>query len=223
MASTDFKLGEKIHKHLEELGVETPCITLCNTDNNAVRIDQIKRNMAEILNVTGMDLQDDSIQDTPLRVAKMYVNELFSGLDYRNFPKCSVFENKMKYDELVCVRNIQVRSVCEHHLVPFIGTATIAYLPTKNVIGLSKFNRVVDFFSRRPQVQERLTTQIHAALVMVLKTDDVAVVLDAEHFCVKMRGVKDSSSSTVTSKLSGAFREKPELRAEFLALAKQKD
>lgn len=217
MASYDPQLGAKVHEHLVREGIETPFAPPTNSEQ-----DRIEEAFKTILTYLGMDLTDDSIQNTPHRVAKMFVQEIFYGLNYNKFPKCSVFENKMQYDELVCVKDILVRSVCEHHLVPFIGSATVAYIPGNYVIGLSKFNRVVDFFCRRPQVQERLTSQIHEALCLVLNTRDVAVVIDSEHYCVKLRGVEDPSSSTVTSRLTGKFRDVPELRQEFLALSKGK-
>lgn len=221
MGSTNSELGKEVHNHLVSLGIETPKAFDYYPEREH-SLDVISDHMEGILDELGMHLHDDSIRDTPRRVAKMFVNEIFYGLNYNNFPACSVFENKMQYDELVCVKGIQVRSVCEHHLVPFIGNATVAYIPTEKVVGLSKFHRVVDFFCRRPQVQERLTAQIHAALSYVLDTEDVAVIVDSEHFCVKLRGVQEPHSSTVTSKLSGRFRTVDALRSEFLALSKEK-
>lgn len=214
MASTDLELGCKVHELLLEQNLETP---FDPEDSLATeeKIIRIRHAFENILGALDMDLGDDSIQDTPKRVAKMYAEEIFYGLDYKNFPKCSTFQNKYKADEMVCVRNILVRSVCEHHLVPFVGVAHIAYIPSKGIIGLSKFNRIVDFFCRRPQVQERLTEQIAAALQLILGTEHVAVYIDAEHMCVKLRGVQDPHSSTVTSKLSGNFKDVPELRTEF--------
>jgi GTP cyclohydrolase I len=167
----------------------------------------------------GLNLEDDSLIDTPKRMAKMYINEIFYGLNYDNFPKATKVENKFKYDEMVLERNIVVNSTCEHHLLPIVGSAFVAYIPTKPVVGLSKLNRIVDFFARRPQVQERLTAQISEALKFLLQTEDVAVVIEAEHLCVKTRGVIDPCSDTITSSLSGKFRD-PAMRAEFFALAK---
>ncbi len=165
----------------------------------------------------GLNMHDDSLKDTPKRVAKMYVKEIFNGLDYSNFPKCTTVENKMKYDEMVCVDKINVQSNCEHHFVIIDGLAKVAYIPNEKVLGLSKINRIVEFFSKRPQIQERLTEQIHHALVFILGTEDVAVQIKATHFCVKARGVEDTSSLTTTSKLGGMFR-RNEVRNEFFNL-----
>lgn len=164
----------------------------------------------------GLDLADDSLMDTPRRVSKMFVDEIFYGLDYANFPKITTVENKMQYDEMLIIKGCQVSSTCEHHFVVIDGLAKIAYIPKDKVIGLSKINRIVKFFSKRPQIQERLTEQIFAALQFILKTDSIAVEIDATHFCVKSRGVEDSGSSTVTRKLGGVFMSKPEVRNEFL-------
>lgn len=221
MTSTDKQLGLRVHNRLVELGIETPFIYPENNDcpmQISDRRDAIERNMGQIMNMLHLDLADDSLQETPRRVAKMYVQEIFYGLDYANFPKSMVMENKMKVNEVVCVKNILVRSVCEHHFQPFIGVAHVGYIPDSKIVGLSKLNRIVDFFSRRPQVQERLNEQIAAALACVLETEDVAVVIDAEHFCVKLRGIQDPHSSTATSKMLGRFRTVPELRAEFFSL-----
>lgn len=185
---------------------------------NSAAIELIEERFSDIMEILGLDLDDDSLCDTPKRVAKMYVNELFWGLDPGNFPKCTVIENKMGYDEMVLERNIQVMSNCEHHFLPIEGKAHVAYIPKNKVLGLSKMNRIVEYFSRRPQVQERLAEQIYWALVYILQTEDVAVVLEGEHFCVKMRGISDPDSDTVTSKLGGAFRNEPELRAELMSL-----
>lgn len=170
----------------------------------------------------GLDLTDDSLMDTPKRVAKMYVQEIFYGLDYDTFPKCTVIQNKFKADEMVVERNVNVMTNCEHHFVVIDGLATVAYIPQEKVIGLSKINRIVEYFSKRPQVQERLTSQIHAALAFILDTDNVAVVVDARHYCVASRGVEDTGSFTTTSKLSGVFKSDPATRAEFMAIANSK-
>jgi GTP cyclohydrolase I len=166
----------------------------------------------------GLDLKDDSLIETPKRVAKMYVNEVFWGLDYDAFPKCTAVDNKMKYDEMVVERNINVQSNCEHHFVVIDGVATVGYIPKQKVLGLSKINRVVEYFSKRPQIQERLTEQIYHALQYILETDDIGVVVHAQHFCVRSRGVEDVGSSTVTSKLGGCFKNEPAVRAEFMRL-----
>lgn len=214
---TDPELGKKVHEYLISVGVETPMTPRIVPSN--VQIMQIASNIEAIMRTLHLDLNDDSLADTPMRVAKMYVNEVYSGLDYNNFPKCTTIENKMA-SELVVVKNIEVVSNCEHHLVQIDGKATVAYIPNGKVIGLSKINRIVSFFARRPQVQERLTNQIWYALQYILGTDDVAVHIDAIHYCVKARGIRDSYSSTVTNKLGGSFMNRPELRAEFMAITR---
>ncbi len=180
------------------------------------KIEKIRAHFQEIMTVLGLDLNDDSLKETPLRVAKMYVKEIFGGLNDDNFPKMTVIDNKMQYDQMVCVQNIEVISFCEHHFQPIDGVATVAYIPSKKVIGLSKINRVVEFFSRRPQVQERLTKQIADCLQYVLETEDIAVSIKAKHYCVIARGVQDPNSSTTTSDLRGEFRNSAETRSEFL-------
>ena len=164
----------------------------------------------------GLDLTDDSLQETPSRVARMFVDEVFSGLDYKNFPKVSVFENKMKFDEMVKVGNITITSTCEHHFVVMDGYAKVAYMPSDRIIGLSKVNRIVQFFGHRPQVQERLAQQIKVALQTLLNTKNVAVSITATHYCVKSRGVKDQTSQTTTTALGGLFKTNPSSRHEFL-------
>ena len=165
----------------------------------------------------GLDLTDDSLEETPIRVAKMFVNEIFEGLDYENFPKCTLQSNKFKCDEMVIERGIDVSSTCEHHFQNISGDCKIAYIPKDKVLGLSKLNRVVRFFSKRPQVQERLTLQIYHALSLILETEDVAVEINAVHHCVCSRGIEDKNSSTTTRKLGGCFKAEPETRAEFLS------
>jgi GTP cyclohydrolase IA len=184
--------------------------------SNEEKIEIISKHMTEILKVLGMDLKNDSIQDTPRRIAKMYVNEIFSGLDLAHFPKMTVIENEMQYDQMVVIKDIEVLSVCEHHFQTIDGMATVAYIPNKKVIGLSKINRIVRFFSRRPQVQERLTKQIADCLQFVLETEHVAVHINAKHYCVIARGVQDSNSTTSTNDLRGHFKTKAETREEFL-------
>ena len=211
---TDPELGRKIHEHLVKAGVETPVVDtgLSRTE----KIDKIEGHFDEIMTALGLNLTDDSLMDTPKRVAKMYVNEIFWGLDYEAFPKCTAVDNKMKYDEMVVERNINVQSNCEHHFVVIDGVATVAYIPNEKVLGLSKMNRVVEYFAKRPQIQERLTEQVYYALQYILDTDNIAVVVDAQHYCVKSRGVEDTGSSTVTSKLGGCFKEDPAVRQEFM-------
>jgi len=179
------------------------------------KITIIEKHFTAILDTLGMDLTDDSIAKTPHRVAKMYVKETFSGLHPDNKPQITLFENKYKYNQMLVEKNIQVYSTCEHHLVPIIGKCHVAYISNGDVIGLSKINRIVKYFARRPQVQERLTQQILQELKTSLKTEDVAVVIDATHMCVASRGVEDVSSSTVTAAISGQFQDEA-TRAEFL-------
>jgi len=214
----DPELGLRVHKHLVDMGVETPFFETSDYPDRKVK--KIEKHFGEIMNVLGMDMTDDSLQDSPRRVAKMFVNELFYGLDISSFPKCTTVENKMKYDEMVLERDINVTSVCEHHFVTIDGVAHVAYIPNQKVMGLSKLNRIVDYFSRRPQIQERLTEQIYHALSYILETENVAVVIDADHLCVKARGVQDPHSSTVTSKLGGGFKDSA-LRQEFMSLIRK--
>ena len=179
------------------------------------KIAIIEKHFAAILDTLGMDLTDDSISKTPHRVAKMYVKETFSGLHPENKPQITLFENKYKYNQMLVEKNIQVYSTCEHHLVPIIGKCHVAYISNGEVIGLSKINRIVKYFARRPQVQERLTQQILQELKTSLKTEDVAVVIDATHMCVASRGVEDVNSSTITAAISGQFQDEA-TGAEFL-------
>lgn len=176
---------------------------------------EIEKHFKAIMEVLGMDLTDDSLIETPKRVAKMYVDEVFQGLMPDNFPKITCVENKMQYDQLVTEINITLNSNCEHHFVPIIGVAHISYIPKSKVIGLSKMNRIAQYFGRRPQIQERLTEQIRECMSILLETDDVAVVIDGVHTCVKTRGVMDNSSITRTSKLSGVFLSDAKARQEF--------
>ena len=216
---TDPVLGQLVHQHLVAMGVETPM-----KPNNLSRTDKIaiiETKFRDIMEALGLDLEDDSLIETPKRVAKMYVGEIFWSLDFEAFPKCTTVDNKMKYDEMVVERNINVQSNCEHHFVVIDGLATVAYVPKQKVLGLSKINRVVEYFSKRPQIQERLTEQIFHALQFILETEDVAVMIDAQHFCVKSRGVEDAGSSTITSKLGGGFKSDPAARAEFYQIARQ--
>ena len=175
--------------------------------------------METVIDVLGLDREDDSIGGTADRVAKMFVSELCYGLSYNRFPKITTFDNKMKYDQMVIQKDITFNSLCEHHFVNFNGMAQVAYIPKDKVVGLSKLNRIVNFFARRPQVQERLNEQIYYALQYVLGTDDIAVLMDAEHLCVKSRGIGDQQSGMTTSKLGGAFFEDGRLRNEFMQLA----
>jgi GTP cyclohydrolase IA len=179
------------------------------------KIDKIQESVKDILYTLGMDLTDDSLQGTPRRVAKAFVNELFMGLNPKNKPKPSTFKNNYNYGEMLVEKNIVVYSTCEHHLLPIIGRAYVAYISNGRVIGLSKINRIVDYFSKRPQVQERLTMQVVQAMQEVLDTQDVACVIDAKHLCVNSRGIKDIESSTVTAEFGGKFKEAA-TKSEFL-------
>ena len=183
------------------------------------KIELIKKDVASILTTLGMDLTDDSIKGTPNRVAKMFVKELFGGLNPSKKPSSSTFENHYKYGEMLVEKNITVYSTCEHHLLPIVGRAHVAYISSGKVIGLSKMNRIVDHFARRPQVQERLTMQIVKELQHALNTEDVACVIDAKHLCVNSRGIKDIESSTVTSEFGGKFKQE-QVRREFLEYIK---
>lgn len=214
---TDPELGQRVHEHLVKMGVETPTVDTSHLDRKE-KIDIIEKHFTAIMDTLGMDLSDDSLMDTPKRVAKMYVNEVFWGLDYEAFPKCTTVDNKMKYDEMVVEKNVNVQSNCEHHFVIIDGVATVGYIPKQKVLGLSKINRIVEYFSKRPQIQERLTEQIYHALQYILETDDIGVVIHAQHFCVKSRGVEDTGSSTITSKLGGCFKNEQQVRAEFMRL-----
>jgi GTP cyclohydrolase I len=203
-----------------KLGIETPIGTkLTGFDRQGSRQTLIESNIVQILTCLNLNVMDDSLQRTPHRVAKMYLEELFRGLNYNNFPEMSSFQNKMKIDEMI-TSTCRVLSTCEHHLVPFIGMAYIGYIPKTRIIGLSKFNRIVDFFSRRPQLQERLTEQVSATLKLILGSEDVAVVIRCEHYCVKIRGVRDDTSITTTSSMGGRFLSNPAARGEFLALTR---
>ena len=216
---TDPELGKKVHEHLVAMGVETPINPNAGGHLTAPqKIDIIQQKFEDIMAALGLDLSDDSLVDTPKRVAKMYVSEIFWGLDYEAFPKCTTVDNKMKYDEMVVERNVNVQSNCEHHFVVIDGVATVGYIPKQKVLGLSKINRIVEYFSKRPQIQERLTEQVYHALQYILETDNIGVVIHAQHYCVKSRGVEDSGSSTVTSKLGGVFKTDPNVRTEFMRL-----
>ena len=208
----------KVHAALVDRGLETPLKG--NLLPAQERKSQIESHMREVMRLLDLDLSDDSLIETPRRIAKMYVDEVFSGLDYANFPKITLIENKMHFDELVTVRDITMTSTCEHHFVTIDGKATVAYIPKETVIGLSKINRIVRFFAQRPQVQERLTQQILVALQTLLGTPNVAVSIDAIHYCVKSRGVCDATSSTSTTALGG-FKSNPSTREEFLRLVRQ--
>src|SRR5690554_2516333 len=214
-----------IDKHLKAIeamgddhigtSIETPMRPDAFELSDIEKIALIKIDVEHILQTLGLDLKDDSLKGTPNRVAKMFVNEIFSGLHPDRKPKASTFSNKYKYNEMLVEKNITLYSTCEHHLLPIVGKAHIAYISNGTVVGLSKMNRIVDYYAKRPQVQERLTIQVVKELQRVLKTEDVACVIDAKHLCVNSRGIRDVDSSTVTSEFGGAFKN-PETRREFL-------
>ncbi|RBP82614.1 GTP cyclohydrolase I FolE [Marinomonas rhizomae] len=205
----------KVRDALINSGLETPMIDNGLTSDE--KYQRIKSAFEDVVTTLGLDLTDDSLAETPHRIAKMYVKEIFSGLDYAQFPKITVIENKMQVDEMVKVSDISFTSTCEHHFVTIDGLAKVAYLPKNKIIGLSKINRIVRFFAQRPQVQERLTQQILVTLQALLETDNVAVSISAVHYCVKARGVMDASSSTQTTALGGLFKRSDKTRGEFLA------
>ena len=207
--------AEQVRCALVDRGLETPLVA-----NGLSRDEKYQRIAAAFTDITrtlGLDLSDDSLCETPHRIAKMYVDEVFSGLDYSQFPKISVIENKMQVEEMVQVDKIDLVSTCEHHFVTIDGSARVAYIPGEKIIGLSKINRIVRFFSQRPQVQERLTQQILVALQTLLETEDVAVTINAVHYCVKSQGVMDTNSTTRTTSLGGAFKKNPATRSEFIS------
>lgn len=214
----DSNLGWEVHEHLKKLGLETPMKMDKVTSDVKEKIEKIEKHMKEVCTILGLDLDDDSLIETPKRVAKMMVLENYWGLNPDNFPKSTTILNKFNND-VVNVKKIKVMSTCEHHLVTIDGFATVAYLPKDKVIGLSKINRVVEYFSRRPQVQERLTEQIAETLKFLLETEDVAVMINAKHYCVISRGVEDQNSYTTTTHVSGIFKDSGPARNEFMMVA----
>ena len=218
-----FELNSKMNdERIEEIGenhvatsAENPIRPDAFDISDEEKIVKIEKSVKDILQTLGMDLTDDSIQGTPKRVAKAFINEMFMGLNPKNKPTASTFDNNYNYGEMLVEKNIVLYSTCEHHLLPIIGRAHVAYISDGKVIGLSKMNRIVEYFSKRPQVQERLTMQIVQAMQEALGTEDVACVIDAKHLCVNSRGIKDIESSTVTSEFGGKFKEK-ETKKEFL-------
>jgi GTP cyclohydrolase I len=218
-SDTDFQSdlsleAQLVRNALIEKGLETPMSGIKLSRNE--KYTRIRDAMTQVATALGLDLKDDSLQETPHRIAKMYVDEIFSGLNYESFPKISLIKNKMNTEEMIKVKAVKVISTCEHHFVTIDGLANVAYLPGKKIIGLSKINRIVSFFAQRPQVQERLTQQILVALQTLLDTRDVAVFIDATHYCVKARGIMDASSRTETSALGGLFKSDQSLRDNFL-------
>lgn len=216
------KIKGTLEDHFEQLGddhisssEETPLRKDAFVLGDDEKITRIKDNVREIMLTLGLDLEDDSLKGTPNRVAKMFVNEIFGGLHPDKKPKSSTFDNKYKYGEMLVEKNITLYSTCEHHLLPIVGRAHVAYISNGTVVGLSKMNRIVDYFAKRPQVQERLNIQIVRELQNVLGTKDVACVIDAKHLCVNSRGIRDIESSTVTAEYGGKFKEEA-TRKEFL-------
>lgn len=194
---------------------QTPLRPDAFTISDDTKIELIKKDVEHILNTLGLDLTDDSLKGTPNRVAKMFVKEIFGGLNPTKKPSSSTFDNKYKYNEMLVEKNIVVYSTCEHHLLPIVGRAHVAYISKGTVVGLSKMNRIVDYYAKRPQVQERLTIQVVQELQKVLGTEDVACLIDAKHLCVNSRGIRDIESSTVTAEYGGKFKE-DKVRREFL-------
>lgn len=207
--------ARKVRDALVAHGLETPLVP--NGLSRDQKFERIRQSFVDIARTLGLDLRDDSLAETPQRIARMYVDEIFSGLDYGRFPKATAIENKMGVEEMVRIEDISVVSTCEHHFITIDGVASVAYIPAGKIIGLSKVNRIVRFFAQRPQVQERLTQQVLVALQTLLETEDVAVTIDAVHYCVKARGVMDANSRTRTTALGGQFKADPRTRAEFLA------
>ncbi|MFY8019978.1 MAG: GTP cyclohydrolase I FolE [Bacteroidia bacterium] len=198
---------EDQHEDHQLFSMETPLRADAFELDDDLKIELIQKHFKEIMLILGLDLNDDSLKGTPNRVAKMYVKEMFKGLDPKNMPEAKLFENKFKYKNILLEKNISFHSVCEHHFVPIIGKAHVAYIPNGSVVGLSKLNRIVRYFAQRPQVQERMTIQIANMLKDVLHTQDVAVIIEADHMCVAMRGVQDITSSTITAEYGGKFQD----------------
>ena len=208
-------MNENIGEDHVLTSINTPLVKDAFAKSDAEKIEIIKGHFEKIMETLGLDLNDDSLAGSPERVAKMYVAEIFSGLNPLNEPKVSLFENSYKYKGMLVEKNIELYSLCEHHFVPIVGKVHVAYFANDNVIGLSKINRIVQHFAKRPQVQERLTVQIVEKLKEILGTDNVACVIDAKHLCVNMRGVRDTKSSTITSRYSGIFNQNDN-KTEFL-------
>ncbi len=217
------KIDNALEKHLEDMGddhvsaaEDTPLRKDAFVLSDEEKITRIRENVNEIMLTLGLDLEDDSLKGTPNRVAKMFVTEIFGGLDPKRKPNPSTFDNKYKYGEMLVEKNITLYSTCEHHLLPIVGKAHIAYISNGSVIGLSKMNRIVDYYAKRPQVQERLNIQVVRELQRALGTEDVACVMDAKHLCVNSRGIRDIESSTITAEYGGRFQEEA-VRSEFLS------
>lgn len=215
--------GMDLDRDFDEIGdehvgtsPETPLREDAFEMDDDIKMELIEKHFKEIMHILGLDLEDDSLKGTPRRVAKMYIKEVFSGLDPKNMPIPKLFENKYKYNQMLVEKDITFYSHCEHHFVPIVGKAHVAYISNGHVIGLSKINRLVQYFAKRPQVQERLTMQIGNAFKEILGTEDVAVIIDAHHMCVSSRGIQDVNSSTVTSYYGGKFEKDDQTRNEFM-------
>ncbi len=220
MDNQDWHRDDEMDDHILS-SLETPLRPDAFDLSDNEKIEIIEKHFAHIMHALGLDLTDDSLKGTPHRVAKMYVKEIFDGLHPDNKPAIRRFENKYKYNHMLVERDITIYSSCEHHFVPIIGKAHVAYVPNEHVIGLSKLNRIVQYYARRPQVQERLTMQIANELKQALKTENIAVLIEADHLCVMSRGVNDVTSSTITAEYSGLFQE-DHFRSEFLAHVRKK-
>lgn len=220
--NNSFNQHDEIGDYHVASSFDTPLRDDAFTLDNETKIELIQKHFRDIMLILGLDLTDDSLKGTPYRVAKMFVNETFSGLDPNNKPKVTLFENKYKFNEMVLVKDISFYTVCEHHFVPFFGKAHVAYIPNGNVAGLSKINRIVDYYSRRPQVQERLNVQIANEIRESFHAEDVAVMIQAKHLCVASRGIQDTHSSTITSKYYGRFNHE-DYKNQFLSALNSED
>ncbi len=212
--------SESLNKNRTGSVLENSSINYKTEIDDETKIELIEKNFREIMEVLGLDLDDDSLKDSPRRIAKMYVKEIFSGLNPDNKPQITVFKNNYNYKRMIVEKDITLFSTCEHHFVPIIGKAHVAYFPADNVIGLSKLNRIVQFYSKKPQLQEKLTEEIARGMMKVLETEDVAVMIEADHLCIRSRGVNDVNSKTVTSSFNGRFNEH-ETSNEFLKSIKR--
>jgi len=212
--------SESLNKNRTGSVLENSSINYKTEIDDETKIELIEKNFREIMEVLGLDLDDDSLKDSPRRIAKMYVKEIFSGLNPDNKPQITVFKNNYNYKRMIVEKDITLFSTCEHHFVPIIGKAHVAYFPADNVIGLSKLNRIVQFYSKKPQLQEKLTEEIAQEMMKVLETEDVAVMIEADHLCIRSRGVNDVNSKTVTSSFNGRFNEH-ETSNEFLKSIKR--
>ncbi|QCI16246.1 GTP cyclohydrolase I FolE [Buchnera aphidicola] len=203
------------YNELLKKNLENPILKEYNDINEKERELLITEYVSKIMILLNLDLMDQSLKDTPIRISKMYINEIFSGLNYKNFPKITFIKNKMRIKEMIIIKNIVLISTCEHHFITMNGHATIAYIPKNKIIGLSKINRIVQFYAKRPQIQERLTKQISIVLEVLLETKNIAIIIKMDHFCVKARGVCDVNSQTITSSVSGLFESDKNIYNKF--------